>query len=229
MHVRRVALESGEIPLSGWDRLLMRSASPNVFQTRAWLEEWWRRWGAGREAYVLVAEDHAGRLLGVAPLVLSRIGALGLRELSFLASEYAAPDHLDFVVAPEQPENTKAAICQYLLNSSRDWDILRLRDIPDTSGTRTMLARYFGSQCVLVDSAGAGCPFLPLNLSWHAYQQGRSGNFRQQMRAKRRQFERQTNARFMFCETPQEVQLAMKFLFRFNPARWEARRTLRIC
>lgn len=207
-----------------WDTLLSNSSQANVFLTRAWLETCWRH-QAGQEAYILAVRDHAEQLVGAAPLVLRKNRLVGLRELSFMGTGDAAPDHLDFISVPQREPEITAAICQYLRTHWRDWDVLRLTDLRQDSLTASIVPQHFRGPFVCSEIEGATCPYLPLSGSWRTYLEQQSGNFRQQTRSKRRKFEQQPNARFAICRTPREVSHCLRCLFQFNPPRWAAHGT----
>ncbi len=213
--------------MPAWDTLLDQSLYRNVFLTRTWLEPWWNHLGAGQAACVLAVHDDEGWLAGAAPLALRERGYLGLRELTFMSTGVAGADHLDFISSRGQETAVTDAICRYLRIHSDQWDVLRLTDLPKDSITPVALQRHFGDDYICVQTAGAVCPYLPLSGlpllgSWQTFLERQSGNFRQQMRSKRRKFERLPNARIVACDKPAEVARAMQCLFRFNPERCNA-------
>ncbi len=224
MYVERVDVASGFDDLQ-WDNLVAASSDPNVFLTRTWCEAWSQYQADGGEDFLLVVRDATSRLVGLAPLVLRRNRFLGLRELNFMGTGDAAPDHLDLVADQRQRPEITTAICQYLCDHRRDWDVLRLTDLRHDSLTPSILRQRFGDNYLCQETNGATCPYLPLTGSWEEYLSQKSSNFRQQLRSRRRKFEKLPEAEFLICQTPEQVEESLACLFRFNPKRWAERGT----
>ncbi|MCU0861577.1 MAG: hypothetical protein MUE65_04590, partial [Methanomassiliicoccales archaeon] len=69
-----------------WTVLQRSCDEDDVFLTFEWLHGWWRSYGEGRRLRLVVAREE-GRLVGVAPLMVSSIGKLvKLRIAEFLGT-----------------------------------------------------------------------------------------------------------------------------------------------
>ncbi|MFW6150460.1 MAG: GNAT family N-acetyltransferase [Chloroflexota bacterium] len=93
------------IDLVGLDRSWPRVTHldwPHVFSLPSWLAMWWRHFGARHELYLHLAKED-GRVLGVAPLMLSG------HEAAFIGSPDLC-DYLDFVVAPGEEDKFSLAL-----------------------------------------------------------------------------------------------------------------------
>ena len=141
MYVERVDNTSRSSDLQ-WDTMVSESPRANVFLTRPWLETWWKH-QAEEEAYLLSVRDEADKLVGIAPLVVRTNRLMGLRELTFMGTGDAAPDHLDFVTDDQRTAEITVAICQYLRDQHHNWDLLRLTDLRQDSPTRAILRQQF--------------------------------------------------------------------------------------
>src|SRR6476660_5886885 len=86
---------------SGWDTLLLDSASGSTFLTYEWATAWWQAYGRPGELRILVASDDAGVLRGIAPLRSKTAGRYGqtLHALSFIGDGSNDSDYLNFIVA----------------------------------------------------------------------------------------------------------------------------------
>jgi CelD/BcsL family acetyltransferase involved in cellulose biosynthesis len=127
-----------------WNPLLEKSQANNIYLTWEWISTWWQCFGKDNRLWVLIVRDTAkGEILGIAPLYLHRPSLIpGFpihhRELSFLGTNAAAPDHLDFIARKGYEETVIPALLNYV-NSHVEWDILRLDGVPETALTAKML------------------------------------------------------------------------------------------
>lgn len=188
MRVRRLTELELSQAAGWWDELLSRSRADSFFLRHAWLTAWWRRFGAGRELRVLVAEEDSGdgiRTIGVAPLCLSRETdhrVLPYVELSFLGREGVTGDNLDFFTEPGREKEVVRAFLEHLLRE-RDWDLLRASDLPEDSPTLSLVMDATAARGVpVVPGKSQTCPFLPLPRTWDEFLASVSANLRSNLR-----------------------------------------------
>ncbi len=97
-----------------WERLLQQSKVNSIFLTWEWCSVWWQHFKEGRQLYVLTAHDEkTNAVIGIAPLMIQPKSfyplfgknqiklATPIKSLSFIGSNRAAPDHLDFITQAE--------------------------------------------------------------------------------------------------------------------------------
>ena len=82
---------------SEWTELLGASAADNPFLTWEWLHAWWKHLHGGRTLQILTVRSEVYRLVGVAPLCVSRGRLPGLSQLEFLGTGWAGSDYLDLI------------------------------------------------------------------------------------------------------------------------------------
>jgi CelD/BcsL family acetyltransferase involved in cellulose biosynthesis len=135
-----------------WDGLLARCAAATPFQTHAWLESWWRRYGrAGRLRLVLVRRD--GRLVAAAALHLRR------RWCATVATPLGAglSDFTDVLTDDELAGPAARVLVAGLLRHP-DWDVLDLPEARPGSAAGALPRHWPGRHWEL---AGSTCLELP--------------------------------------------------------------------
>ena len=131
-----------------WNALARRARTSTVFQTYEWHASWWHVFGADSQPLVLLAELD-GQLVGIAPLMLSHRRVLGRRQrvVEFIGSRTS--DYCDFLVADAHPQVLTELLAAL---NEHGFDLLHVRDLPETSPTTEALKRFFGSRGNFIDS-----------------------------------------------------------------------------
>jgi len=135
-----------------WDALLARSVTNEIFLTFDFLSTW-SACASRRHKLCVVTAWVAGRLEGIAPLMLAErvICSVRLKTLEFLGTPFI--DYADFIYAEPR-------VLEVLWNAVRrlgeDCDALYLREVKDDSPTYTFLTTQArleckrGEQCLMV-------------------------------------------------------------------------------
>jgi CelD/BcsL family acetyltransferase involved in cellulose biosynthesis len=151
-----------------WNELLLASAHPTVFLSWEWMTTWLERTDSRGTPWVLAARDAGGRLVGLAPLFVSRSGApFGLRTVRFMGTGVGA-DHLTFLArAGAEPDPTRA-LAQHLA-AMPGWDVLEFMRM-DGAAAATV-AEVVGASAGIGHAAVEAdrCPFVPLPRTWEEY------------------------------------------------------------
>ena len=116
-----------------WNKLLLKSHSPNIFLSWEWLFNWWEVFGKDNELKILsFFEDD--RLVGLAPLYLRPrrlLPLITIKELLFLGTGGTVrSDYMDIICSPEYRRTCWETFGAYLLKR-KDWDVATLRDVPE--------------------------------------------------------------------------------------------------
>jgi CelD/BcsL family acetyltransferase involved in cellulose biosynthesis len=101
-----------------WHALLMQSGGAEVFQTHEWMSTWWEVFGDQDRELFVVTVRQGGRLVGLAPFLIRRIGRWSraqVRRLEFLGTGEAEEDEvcsdfLDIVAAPAHRQRVSALV-----------------------------------------------------------------------------------------------------------------------
>jgi len=220
----RVVSDVGEFEGLGrvWDGLLQRSLDNDVFSTWEWLWCWWRHFGEGRELRVLVAE-RGGRVVGIAPLTVSRYSFLGLgrlRRVEFIGFPQA--DYNNFILLGDAVECLRVFM-EGLMGFS-DWDLIDLRDVREDSVSAGALSRVGGGLAFKVRFGECTvCPYIGLPGSIEVFMAGLSRNMRRNLRKRFRRLCRDYRVGFMGQRDFGSVDEAMDVFFDLHQRRWRSK------
>ncbi|MCK4795615.1 MAG: hypothetical protein KAV87_68435, partial [Desulfobacteraceae bacterium] len=85
-----------------WNRILLESVHPNIFQTWEWMAIWWKWFGKGRELKLIVLKEGV-RALAILPLYLDKVSifpGLGLNVIKYIGDGGPVyPDYLGPILA----------------------------------------------------------------------------------------------------------------------------------
>ncbi len=146
-----------------WEDLLARCGRVTPFMTPEWLTTWWKHFGRAGALRVVCARE-GGRLVGMAPLELSRITVRGLpifRCLSFLGGREA--DYKDFILDHERRWEAAEALLRCCREEIPGWQLLICRGVHQDSASNYLLP-VLGEAVGLWHrtQAAAVCPYVPL-------------------------------------------------------------------
>ncbi len=112
------------------DRLALASRPRLPFATNDWLALWWQHFNEDRSLvrdrfFVHTIRDEDGRLIALAPLILTERparGPLRVRVISFFGSDKNITELRGLVCAPEHEGAATGALLAHLMARSREWD-----------------------------------------------------------------------------------------------------------
>jgi CelD/BcsL family acetyltransferase involved in cellulose biosynthesis len=205
-----------------WEALLVRCERATIFQSWEWNEAWWRHFGAGKRLRLVQVREQ-GRLIGLAPLCLSRAPALPWRRLVFLGT--GVSDYLDLLVPTARARDVSTAIVHYL-TTSRRYDLVDLHDLRPTALLQEAVVQsapnaWAGHELSL--EAQEPCPYLRLPSTWDEYFKRLSKNTRHHLPRCQRAFSRAFEQVEMRMASGEETAEAMTALFDLHQRRWKTR------
>ena len=174
-----------------WLALERSSGNTLPFRTFTWTTCWWRHMREGRLALsdsleVRAVRTAAGRLVGVAPLVLTErpgVGPLRVRCLELVGADPNMTEIRGMLAEPDLEPACYAAICRDLACSSFDW--VRWTGIDERGGVcdalRGRAVRW---------REGVACYVLDLPPTWEELRASRPQNLKEALRKCRRSLER---------------------------------------
>jgi hypothetical protein len=142
-----------------WDQLLAESTADSAFLSWDWVRAWWAVYGDPSELSIVEARTAEGRLVGLAPLKISR-RLLGRRVVGFLGQGGGVtPEYLDFVVKSGWEAVAIPAMLRSLVAESgvRKFD---LRTIPAQSPTVEIILRTLEQTGVVRQTEHSRCPLI---------------------------------------------------------------------
>lgn len=207
-----------------WMDLFARTANRNPFLSFDWMAKWWTHWGHPCRLFLVTVRDRSHRLVGLAPLYISRRGGgMGLiRRLGFIADDHVGSDHLDLLVDPGYQAAAVDAIGDVVIQRRSLWDYIEWRDTdgdaPTMQRLRCRLSRTYG----MVEEAVPAClcPYLPLPKSFEEYLKELGPNQRYNFRRRWRSLERGGGVEFVTLRGGADVLAHFEELVRLHRARF---------
>jgi CelD/BcsL family acetyltransferase involved in cellulose biosynthesis len=166
-----------------WNSLLTRSASPVLFLTWQWQEDWWRAFGGRRSLRLLAVWDSSGQLQGLLPLYEASPGTFGI------VGGVEVSDYLDLLAPAGSEEEVWAALLQHRSAEAATWDLHCLRAASAAVTLLPSLAPQYGLRARV--SREERCPVLSLPATWDDYLERLSGKDRHELRRKLRRLDRE--------------------------------------
>lgn len=209
-----------------WDGLLDDSDQQVFFLRWKWNQAWWQHFAPpGSRLRLIVCRDAERRLVGIAPLYLLRRRYFGItyfRELVLVGMgvELKTSEHLD-VIARRGAERAVAQAVAECLLGNREWDRLRLWQVPRESAVLPHLARALGAgtRVSVCDRA----PYIDTSTDWATFKAGFGRSMRRNVEYySRRLFKRYPGCEFSRVRSAAELEPAMDALVRLHQARWRA-------
>ncbi len=157
-----------------WNNLLNRCPEHSIFLTHEWIKCWWQNFANKSHLFIVIARK-SGKLVAIAPLMISKIFFRGLPSsvLSFI--ENGNTLHNDFILAPEYRPEVLSAIISYLLEQPVCWDLMELKNIPESSQNLIDLNKILSSaDCTFIRKPGLVSPYLNITSDWGEYYKSRS-------------------------------------------------------
>ncbi|MGE0675328.1 MAG: GNAT family N-acetyltransferase [Methylibium sp.] len=206
---------------AAWTRLQAVSKDASVFSTWQWNHAAARHFWKPDGLHVIVAEDD-GEALGILPLGRRRI--MGLKGLAFLGAgpfDYGRADYQDAVIENGWELEACTAFADQLEADGRDWDVLMLQDLPESSRLLRLLpelARERG--WTVVQKPDNDVYWIPLPATWDEYAARLSTNVRSNLGRKQRKLERDHGGSFERIDSAEALDGAMEQLFDLHNHRW---------
>ncbi|MEA3254493.1 MAG: GNAT family N-acetyltransferase [Candidatus Altiarchaeota archaeon] len=147
-----------------WDCLLEASETNIIFSTFEWVSSWWESFGADKNLFVLIVEKD-DVIVGIAPLMITshKKFRVRIRKLEFIGTPLS--NYSDFIISQEKEEVLKV-IYGYILKKRGCWDIINLKEIPETSSTVSISQRILDKHRVFSNFFVSDlCRFLVLESS----------------------------------------------------------------
>jgi CelD/BcsL family acetyltransferase involved in cellulose biosynthesis len=140
--------------LSEWGELHAADPTASPFTSPGWAEAWMQHWARGARPW-LIAVREGGRLAGLAPLALRRIGPV--RVLSGIGRHPG--DYWDVVARPAARVRAMEAVAQALAEHAAGWDVLVASGLPPHS---RLAGALVDAGHRVVRRAPSACPAIDL-------------------------------------------------------------------
>lgn len=206
-----------------WNSLLSEYPPASTFSTPEWLISWWQSFGKGKQLFVLTWVDSSSRLIGLAPLLISRerVSLLAsLRVVRLLGDGSNDSDNLDLLIRPGFEKEFARAVVEFL-SENREWDVCLFNTMPAdslmsgpiTDTLRSSRWKYFEHE--------RECSSIALPESWDEYLLQLSTEDRNNLHRYTRRLHKRHSARVYRCSRVDELPFCLNALFRLHQLRWQ--------
>lgn len=205
--VRIEPVESLESIRDEWTELAQRTG--NVFATWEWNSIWWRHFGKGHRLLVTACRLPGGKLVGILPLYLWRVGPL--RVVRFLG--HGSGDQLGPICDASDNAIGARALGRALAEGWARWDIFLGEQIPgDQDWAKILGAKVLSRE---------GAPAIRLSgTTWEDYLDSRGRRLRHEVRHDTRTLARDHALRFRLADDPARLDQDLDLLFALHKLRW---------
>jgi len=204
-----------------WKKLEPFSGLP--FTTWDWTVAWWmqlreNKLGVKDSLFVRALRTDAGKLVAVAPMLISRrpsIGPLCIRQLQFFGADPNITEIRGMLSTPEWREQAYRALLRHALEQASEWDCMQLSGIPPEIGDAE-LGRF-----AKFEWTGQTLDYvLPLPASWQEFHAHLPRNIKESLRKCYNSLKRdQRRFRLQIAERPAHVPATLERFFAFHAAR----------
>lgn len=210
-----------------WESLDAQSFPRTPFSSPLWISLWWHHLRRQRlllrdEFFCHIVRDADGRLVAVAPLMLTRIpgfGPLGIRVVQFFGADPAITEIRGVICRRDDHTAVIQALVDHFRQRRDEWDVFKWMGLRHGASEYNTL--IIGGEFV----ADTELPDYLLTLpdSWEKLQSSLSTNMRRKLRIVYKYLERDGHS-FVFrvVERPEDVPAAIERFFKLHTARAEA-------
>jgi len=203
-----------------WNALLDKSETRTAELSFEWQATYWKHFNNQDELFVLVVRE-SGIAIAVVPLKLTVAKLLGIkiRRLEIIAA--VETNYQDFIIG-ENNQCILNFVFDYLLEHRKDWDVLDLRHIPDSSSTLNFFLDQLHNYPIHKTVHIEKCMFLEIDGSSVDYLAGLRNNKKSRRRLNNqvRELKKDLGEPYIMRSTAQQIELGLKTLFDMHRKRW---------
>ncbi len=208
-----------------WNEVLASSRSNTIFLTWEWLYEWWRSYGGGRSLRILLLREDDGRLAAIAPLMNDTIRTRPFgqfRAIRFVGDGTFDSDYLDLICRPGSEPEVVGAVLERL-DTSTEWDVLVLNDIPTDSPNLGPIADECRRRGYRVSRTPVPCACTVLPATWDAFLPRLKPRFRTKVRSLLRAAGGEEGREPLeYCRSEADLDAWLETLFDLHTRRWRS-------
>lgn len=199
-----------------WGQLLNTCAQRNLFLSHEWAQTWWQFFSADARMWLLIIMDGAD-LVGIAPMQVrwEKYDRLPVRMLGFWSNKHTS--RADFII-PTRHEEIILALADYWQAHADEWDVLRLTDVSERSGTLPLVHAALDN--ARLKSYGINqskvLMYLPVTSTWESYLEQQPRKFRKDLRQCTQRLEHAGDVEIVIETSPDQLIQSMTALFLLN-------------
>jgi CelD/BcsL family acetyltransferase involved in cellulose biosynthesis len=205
---------------SAWQAVFSADPAASVYQSWEWQEAWWRHFGARKRLHLLRFVEE-GRLVGLAPLYVSRHLCTPFRRLAWCGT--GPSDYLGLLAEPGRHAECAVKLFQHL-RQWRGYDLADLQQLaPENPVLHEAEHRISQAEPGIATAEMEPCPMLPLAETWEATAAQLGKKTRSNIGYYERLLLRDHPAAETRLTSAEELEEAMDALFELHQARWRGR------
>ncbi len=194
------------------------------FRESHWLAPWWREFGEGKQAHVLVACDDAGIIRGLLPLYREIEGGPG-RTLSMIGDGDACSDYVSLLARDDEAVEVGEAFGKYLALTASDetsgWDLIDIDGVVEGDAPMAALARglKIGGSALHTQSRMSTW-YKPRDASWDEHLKHHGKTQRRRMRRWSEKISPEGGMTKRVAESDDHVDELLNALIEMHQRRW---------
>ncbi len=210
-----------------WNELLARSASNNIFLTWEWVHTWWEVYSESKTQLLITVEEN-GRLLGIAPLYVTRARYFGIRALNhveFMCSVGPCSEYLDFIIEKGHERDVVYAIMDKIFSDEMlQWDVMNLMSINANSVNLIWFIKYAQEKLHYYETFGKReSAYIMLPETTEKYYKKLSGNERYRLRRYRKTLVNDYSVSFNLVTSEEELENSLNVFINLHQKRWKGK------
>jgi CelD/BcsL family acetyltransferase involved in cellulose biosynthesis len=227
MHVRVVRDLSEFIALrERWDELLACSGRNMPFYSWVWYSTWWKHFGQTSDLFVLVAQEHPGRVDGIAPLLRARTRLRGLpaREVRFFDNSIG-PRNAILLRPGDVGLRALRGMVQCLVDHRAEWDLATLTNIDAEASYLGELVEYARrSGLRVLEEQARQSPQIQIDGDFGIYWTSKfNSRQRHNITRRLRRLSERGQYRVVDYTAPSDMETALRLAFQVSASSWKGR------
>jgi len=174
---------SYDLLYESWNKILSQTACANVQLTYEWLSTWWEVFG-GNERLSLITVTDRGKIIGIAPLIITKViskAGFELRKLAFVGD--GLTDYHDLLISHERRKEILQALIGFVLSNEKNWDAIHFRNIRSDSPNLPILRDSLkDTSLTFTERINIKAPYISIDCDWLKYYNALGKNIRSDMR-----------------------------------------------
>jgi CelD/BcsL family acetyltransferase involved in cellulose biosynthesis len=208
-----------------WNQLLQNSSADTIFLTWEWVSAWWKNHKTDdRELYILFIKD-GEKLTGIAPFYRTRVKFLSVftvKRLDYIGYGSFESEYLDFIIEKGKEKKVITAIFSYLKQNEKQWDVMYLNEMPETSTSLPYLPLAAEQSGYNFAQKKHICSSVILPDSWDTFMATMHYNYRKKLRNFTKRLENSHKVEFTQCPSAENLSTELESLFRLHQKHWQA-------
>lgn len=206
---------------SDWRAMERHAAAPSLFLAFDWVYPWLTAFATPGSIRVAVLRK-GGRIRALAAFLLTteRLGPFPTRTLRLLHNQYSTRAD---VLCAQDDLDAAGALLAAVLQCAGDWSVIELRDVSASSPTLPSLRRCIDERHMAAEifPSSMRTPILVCDGTWQTYHDGRSRNFRRNLRRARAKLESRGTVEIQSYDTPETASAGLRILSAIEAAGWK--------